>query len=138
MKNKNLRDTKHRISNALREAKEQKGLDYVEWVVRDDDMDYILNHYDVELLKHEIRRVSRRGISYKSFKSKLVRELYRKQNPVTFMELTDEQVKECRDAGLKVTPRVYRIRYRKVENSANRRRRRSGRRNIGKNGTVRR
>ena len=134
-----MRDTKHRVENALRKAREQKGLDYIEWKVSDDDLDYILNHYQVELLKYEVRRVFRPNFYHRSAKSNLVKELLRRKGTVSFLELTPDQVAECRKAGLEVTPRVYRIRHRKDQaESSDCKGRRSGRRNIGKNGCYRR
>ena len=138
MRNKELHDTKHRVENALRKAKQQRGLDYIEWKVNDDDLDYILNHYNTVLLKYEIKRTFRRGFSVRGCKSNIVKEIYRRKGNIAYMGLTQEQVAECRNAGLEVTPRVYRISHRHTHVSGNTDKgRRSGRRNIGKTGRKR-
>lgn len=134
MRDKQMNDPKHKVERALRRAKEQKGLDYIEWTITDEDiLDYVMRHYEVELLRYEVKRGYRRGLSNRSSKSNLIKAIYRKKNPISYLELTPQEVAECRRAGLEVTPRVYRIRRLKKENCATDRGRRDGRRNIGKN-----
>lgn len=111
MRNKNFNDIKHRAARQMSKV-ERLGGDHFDWNIDNEaDLDYLAKNYDVVVLGHMVTRTFRPGFNVRYCKSKTVRKIYYKHGLTVFLRgLNDEQVAACESAGLKVVPRLVRVR----------------------------
>ena len=111
MRNKSFNDIKHKAARQMSKV-ERLGRDHIDWNINDEaDLDFLMKNYDVEVIGHMITRTFRPGFNVRYCKSKTVRGIYYAHGLTVFRTgLNDEQVAACEKVGLKVVPRLVRVR----------------------------
>ena len=111
MRNKSYNDIKHRAARQMSKV-ERLGRDHFDWNIKDEaDLDILTRNYDVVVLGHMITRTFRPGFNVRYCTSKTVRDIYYAHGLTVFRRgLNDEQVAACERVGLKVVPRLVRVR----------------------------
>ena len=111
MRNKSFNDIKHKAARQMSKV-ERLGKDHFDWNIDDEaDLDFLMKNYDVEVIGHMITRTFRPGFNVRYCKNKTVRDIYYAHGHTVFRRgLNDDQVAACERVGLKVVPRLVRVR----------------------------
>jgi len=112
MRNKSFNDIKHKAARQMSKV-ERLGKDHFDWNIDDEaDLDFLMKNYDVEVIGHMITRTFRPGFNVRYCKNKTVRDIYYAHGRLTVFRkgLNDDQVAACERVGLKVVPRLVRVR----------------------------